>query len=425
MILLHVKQDNGQIIVNYKYKHLNMQLNERIFKLTGVIQHYAWGGHVFIPQLLNNNEPTDKPSAEYWMGAHPSAPSKLLIGQDWVSLNQLIAENPATTITTSVMGRFGELPYLFKVLDVKDMLSIQVHPTKESAEIGFAEENKAGIPINAPHRNYKDQNHKPEVMVALSEFWLLHGFKSKEALEEVLMNTQELTVLFPLFRQTGIKGLYQFVMEMEQDDVNNMLAPLVKRAIRLKKEGSIDKTNPGWWAAKLYEENGITENIDRGIFSIYFFNIVYVDKGGAVFQKAGVPHAYLEGQNIELMANSDNVLRGGLTLKHVDVPELMKHTLFESVVPDVMKGNPGAGGEVVYPCPVPDFGLSKIDLNIGESYQGKSFSLEIIIVTEGAVIVNQHLVLKKGEAAAILADTSFDLNATGNSTIFKAFVPPI
>jgi len=402
-----------------------MQLNERIFKLTGVIQHYAWGGHVFIPQLLNNNEPTDKPSAEYWMGAHPSAPSKLLIGQDWVSLNQLIAENPATTITTSVMGRFGELPYLFKVLDVKDMLSIQVHPTKESAEIGFAEENKAGIPINAPHRNYKDQNHKPEVMVALSEFWLLHGFKSKEALEEVLMNTQELTVLFPLFRQTGIKGLYQFVMEMEQDDVNNMLAPLVKRAIRLKKEGSIDKTNPGWWAAKLYEENGITENIDRGIFSIYFFNIVYVDKGGAVFQKAGVPHAYLEGQNIELMANSDNVLRGGLTLKHVDVPELMKHTLFESVVPDVMKGNPGAGGEVVYPCPVPDFGLSKIDLNIGESYQGKSFSLEIIIVTEGAVIVNQHLVLKKGEAAAILADTSFDLNATGNSTIFKAFVPPI
>ena len=402
-----------------------MQLNERIFKLKGVIQHYAWGGHIFIPQLLNSNETTDKPSAEYWMGAHPSAPSKLLVGQDWVSLNQLITEDPETTITTSVMGRFGELPYLFKVLDVKDMLSIQVHPTKESAEIGFAEENKAGIPISAPHRNYKDQNHKPEVMVALSEFWLLHGFKSKEALEEVLIETQELKILLPLFRQTGIKGLYQFVMEMEQEDVNNMLAPLVKRAIRLKKEGSIDKTNPGWWAAKLYEENGITENIDRGIFSIYFFNIVYVEKGGAVFQKAGVPHAYLEGQNIELMANSDNVLRGGLTPKHVDVPELMKHTLFESVVPDVMKGNPGAGGEVVYPCPVPDFGLSKIDLNIGESYTGKSFSLEIIIVTEGAVIVNQHLVLKKGEAAAILADTSFELKATGNSTIFKAFVPSI
>jgi len=402
-----------------------MQLNERIFKLKGVVQHYAWGGHTFIPQLLNNTVETGQPSAEYWMGAHPSAPSSVLVGTDWVNLNQIITNDPATTITEAVMSRFGELPYLFKVLDVKDMLSIQVHPTKESAEIGFAEENKAGIPINAPHRNYKDQNHKPEVMVALSEFWLLHGFKSKLAIEEVLLDTPELKVLLPLFRQEGIKGLYQFVMEMSQEDVNNMLEPLIKRAIRLKKEGSIDQSNPGWWAAKLYDENGLTENIDRGIFSIYFFNIVKVNKGEAVFQKAGVPHAYLEGQNIELMANSDNVLRGGLTPKHVDVPELMKHTLFESIVPDVMKGNPGAGGELIYPCPVPDFGLSKIDLNAGAIYNSKSFSLEILIVTEGSVLVNNSMVLKKGEAAAILAETEYSLTATGNSTLFKAFVPSI
>jgi mannose-6-phosphate isomerase len=425
MILFHSKQDNGQILVNNKNKYLYMQLNERIFKLKGVIQPYAWGGHSFIPQLLNHNLDTDQPSAEYWMGAHPSAPSKILVGNDWVNLNQLIAENPTNTITAAVMSRFGELPYLFKVLDVNDMLSIQVHPTKESAEIGFEEENIAGIPLNAPHRNYKDQNHKPEVMVALSEFWLLHGFKSKNALEEILLDTPELKILLPLFRQDGIKALYQFVMEMSQNDVNNMLEPLVKRAIRLKKEGSIDKSNPGWWAAKLYEENGLTENIDRGIFSIYFFNIVKVNKGDAVFQKAGVPHAYLEGQNIELMANSDNVLRGGLTPKHVDVPELMKHTLFESVVPEIMKGTPGAGGEVIYPCPVPDFGLSKIELSAGAMYNANSFSLEIIIVTEGSVLVNQSMVLKKGEAAAILAETEYSLTATGNCTLFKAFVPSI
>lgn len=402
-----------------------MQLNERIFKLKGVVQHYAWGGHSFIPELLNIGAASDQPSAEYWMGAHPSAPSMVLVGSDWVNLTQLIKEDPANTLTTSVMSKFGELPYLFKVLDVKDMLSIQVHPTKASAEIGFEEENSAGIPLNAPHRNYKDQNHKPEVMVALSEFWLLHGFKSKAALEEVLLNIPELKILLPLFIQGGIKALYQFVMEMTQADVNNMLEPLVKRAIRLKKEGSIDKTNPGWWAAKLYEANGITENIDRGIFSIYFFNIVSVNRGEAVFQKAGVPHAYLEGQNIELMANSDNVLRGGLTPKHVDVPELMKHTLFESVVPDIMKGNPGAGGELVYPCPVPDFGLSKIAMSAGAAYQAKSFSLEIIIVTEGSALVNQSMVLKKGEAAAIFANTQYSLTATGNCTIFKAFVPSI
>lgn len=402
-----------------------MQQNERFFKLKGVIQHYAWGGHRFIPELVGSSTNPTQPSAEYWMGAHPSAPSKIMVDQDWVELNQLISSNPSDTINQAVMDRFGELPYLFKVLDVKDMLSIQVHPSKASAEQGFDAENLAGIPLNAPHRNYKDRNHKPEVMVALSEFWLLHGFKSKEALEDILRNTYELKILLPLFKQAGIKGLYQFVMEMAQEDVNNMLAPLVKRAIRQKKEGVIDQTDPGWWAAKLYETTGITEIIDRGIFSIYFFNIVKANQGEAVFQKAGVPHAYLEGQNIELMANSDNVLRGGLTPKHVDVSELMKHTLFEEVVPDIMKGIPGSGGELVFPCPVPDFGLSKIDLNIGEAYQGSSYSLEILIVTEGSVLLNQSMVLKKGESAAILANSNYTLTATGTATIFKAFVPTL
>lgn len=402
-----------------------MEQNERIFKLTGVIQHYAWGGNTFIPNLLGRPAILDKPSAEYWMGAHPSAPSKLKIGNEWVELNQLITEDPAFTISNSVMNRFGELPYLFKVLDVNDMLSIQVHPTKASAEIGFEAENAAGIPVNVPHRNYKDKNHKPEVMVALSEFWLLHGFRGKAALEEVLLNTPELKILLSLFKQEGIKGLYQFVMEMAQEEVNTMLRPLVERAIRLKKEGMISPADPSWWTAKLYEESGIAENIDRGIFSIYFFNIVKVNKGEGVFQKAGVPHAYLEGQNIELMANSDNVLRGGLTPKHVDVPELMKHTLFEEVIPDIMKGVPGISGELVYPCPVPDFGLSKIELEAGKEYQSNSFSLEILIVTEGSIIVNQLMVLNKGEAAAILANTNYMLTATGNTTIFKAFVPSI
>lgn len=402
-----------------------MEQNERIFKLKGVIQHYAWGGNTFIPQLLGETDVLDKPSAEYWMGAHSSAPSKLKIGNDWVELNRLVNEDPEFTISTPVMNRFGELPYLFKVLDVKDMLSIQVHPTKAAAEIGFEAENAAGIPINASNRNYKDKNHKPEVMVALSEFWLLHGFRSKAALEEVLLNTPELKILLSLFKQEGIKGLYQFVMEMSQVDVNNMLLPLVKRAIRLKNEGVLLPSDPSWWAAKLYEENGITENLDRGIFSIYFFNIVKVNKGEGVFQKAGVPHAYLEGQNIELMANSDNVLRGGLTPKHVDVPELMKHTLFEEVVPDILKGVPGIAGELIYPCPVPDFGLSKIELAVGTIYQSNSFSLEILIVTEGSVIVNQSMVLKKGEAAAILSNTDYSLTATGKTTLFKAFVPSI
>lgn len=142
-----------------------MLFNERIFKIKGVVQHYAWGGYSFIPALLGEQNAAHQPCAEYWMGAHPSAPSVLEVNGASLSLNQLFQSDPAGNLSQPVAERFGELPYLFKVLDVNDMLSIQVHPTKEEAEKGYDRENAAGIPLNAPHRNYKDRNHKPEVMV--------------------------------------------------------------------------------------------------------------------------------------------------------------------------------------------------------------------------------------------------------------------
>ncbi|MBL7761596.1 MAG: mannose-6-phosphate isomerase, class I [Sediminibacterium sp.] len=400
-----------------------MRFNERIFKIKGVVQHYAWGGYSFIPALLGEQNAAHQPCAEYWMGAHPSAPSVIQVGGEPLRLDQLFQSDLAGNLSQSVADRFGELPYLFKVLDVNDMLSIQVHPTKEEAEKGYDRENAAGIPLNAPHRNYKDRNHKPEVMVALSEFWLLHGFKSKAALEETLETTAELRLLQTLFKKEGTRALYQFVMEMDQVDVNILLAPLVKREIRRKQEGLLAKDQPGWWVAKLYEGKDLNTDLDRGIFSIYFFNIVRVNPGEAVFQKAGVPHAYLEGQNIELMANSDNVLRGGLTPKHIDVSELMKHTSFEEVVPEVMKGLDAGQGEKIYPCPVPDFGISKISLSAGAAYEATAQTPETIIVTEGGALVNNSLVLKRGEAMMVLPGTPYQIAASGNCTLFKAFVP--
>ncbi|HJV19784.1 MAG TPA: mannose-6-phosphate isomerase, class I [Sediminibacterium sp.] len=400
-----------------------MGLNERIFKIKGVIQHYAWGGHSYIPALIGDHNEANLPCAEYWMGAHPSAPSVIHINGEPVNLNQLFKTDPAAYLSQAVADRFGELPYLFKVLDVHDMLSIQVHPTKEEAEKGFDRENAAGIPLNAPHRNYKDRNHKPEVMVALSDFWLLHGFKSKAALEETLESTAELRVLQTLYKKEGTRALYQFVMEMDQVDVNILLTPLVKREIRHKQDGLLTRQQPGWWVARLYEGKELNTDLDRGIFSIYFFNIVQVNPGEAIFQKAGVPHAYLEGQNIELMANSDNVLRGGLTPKHVDVPELMKHTSFEEVIPEVMKGVPSGQGEKIYPCPVPDFGISMIELTAGSAYESTAQTPEMVIVTEGGALVNNSMVLKRGEAMVMLPGGQYQLYASGNCTLFKAFVP--
>ena len=408
-----------------------MSLQSKLYKLKGKVQNYAWGGFTFIPDLLHIPNTDNKPCAEYWMGAHPSASSVLLTENGEVNLNELIKSHPAETITAAVNNRFGELPYLFKLLDVHDMLSIQVHPTKPEAVKGFDAEEAAGIPINAGNRNYKDRNHKPEVMVALSEeFWLLHGFKPENELIEVLSQHRELNILIPIFKREGYKGLYQFVMEMPMQDSDSMLLPLVQKEIRHKINNELSRDMPGWWVAKLFENNENFTNLDKGIFSIYFFNIVRIGKCEAIFQGAGIPHAYLEGQNAELMANSDNVLRGGLTPKHVDVPELMKHTLFQGIHPNVMKGKAlGAFGsmEKNYPCPVPDFGINKIELNPDNKYSAVSTSFEIIIATEGAVVVNgssnQNIKIRAGEVFAVLPGENYSISSSGHSVLFKAFVP--
>ena len=403
-----------------------MLLKEKIFRLKGKVQQYAWGGYDFIPSLLGFVNVEHKPCAEYWMGAHPSASSDLLIDNESVPLYKLITEDPAQIVTDKVFQQFGEVPYLLKILDVKDMLSIQVHPTKTEAIKGFEAEEAAGIPISAANRNYKDRNHKPEVMVALSEFWLLHGFKQEALLERVLEDVQEFNVLLPLFKRAGYKGLYQFVMEMSQEDIDRLLFNLVKRELRRKEYNELSKDQPGWWVAKLFEGKEEIRNIDRGIFSIYFFNIVKAEKGDAVFQGAGIPHAYLEGQNVELMANSDNVLRGGLTPKHIDVTELMKHTSFIGVTPNVMKGNSIDTIEKNYPCPVPDFGINKIELHGNDKYGSIANSLEILIVIEGAGVVNSkelNLVIRKGESVAVLPGQEYSIASSGHCLLFKAFVP--
>jgi mannose-6-phosphate isomerase len=391
------------------------------FKLTGKIQHYLWGGYYFIPQLIGIENKTGHPYAELWLGAHPGTSSMIEVNGCKASLHDLIEQQPAQYLGESVYEKFGELPYLFKVLDVKEMLSIQVHPTKEAASICYEAEEAAGISLNAPHRNYKDKNHKPEVMVALSEFWLLHGFKQGTELKKTLASVPELSFLLPVLETGGYKALYKEVMEMPQQKVNNVLLSLVKN--ELNKKQTIKKEEPGYWVNKLYSNDEEIKDIDRGIFSIYFFNIVKLMPGEGIFQGAGIPHAYLEGQNIELMANSDNVLRGGLTLKHIDVPELLKHTIFDGVTPQVLKGEKISRTENFYPCPVDDFGLSRIELSQGESYLNKTHSGEIFLLLKGSVNTEDAKPFHKGEAIFILPGTEYKFIATENTIIYKAFVP--
>ena len=337
-------------------------IQDKIFKLKGKVQHYAWGGTEFIPHWLGIKNEEQKPYAEYWMGAHPSALSNLIINNDEKQLNELIKNEPQKFIGQKTQIEFGELPYLFKILDVKDMLSIQVHPSKAAAAKEFARENAEGISLDSPARNYKDDNHKPELVVALGDFWLLHGFKPPEEMVYTLLNVVELRELLSVFNQSGYEGLYKQVMEMPQKEVNRILQPLVDNISEIYKDAEPEKEDEDFWAARASKNFCKDGNIDRGIFSIYLFNLVHLKKGEAIFQDAGLPHAYLEGPCVEIMANSDNVLRGGLTNKHIDVKELLKHTRCEATYVQILDGEETHPSEKLYPTPASDFSLSVLEL---------------------------------------------------------------
>lgn len=402
-----------------------MSFNYSVHKLQGTVQHYSWGGTTFLPKLLSIENPNHKPFAEYWLGIHAGGPASIEVNQQAVLLSDAIATDPKAALSEPVFNHFGGLPYLFKILDVKDMLSIQVHPTKEYAKVAFEKEEAAGIALNAPNRNYKDTNHKPEIMLAMSEFWLLHGFKSEAKILETLENIAEFQVLVPLYKTEGLKGLYQFLMEMEQAQVDSLLSPVVKRALRNKQEGKVDRSAPDWWVAKLYENAAGILPIDKGVFSIYLFNIVCVMPGQGIFQDAGVPHAYLEGQNVELMANSDNVLRGGLTPKHIDVEELIHNIKFESIEPVIIEGTKPCMGESVYPAPVQDFGIASITLDGSNSYSYEAESLDMFLVVEGGCVVNNQLSVKTGEAFVVFPGNKLNIHASGKTLIYRAFVPSL
>jgi mannose-6-phosphate isomerase len=398
-----------------------------IAELSGTAKHYDWGGYHFIPALLGMPNETNLPFAEYWLGVHPQADCRVLLPTG----EKRFLGDYFTTASPSAMGdyvarRFETMPYLLKVLDVKDMLSIQVHPSKDDAARDHAFESQRGVPLDAPHRNYKDENHKPELMVAMGDFWLLHGFKPAEVLKKSLLEVPELKQLEPVFARSGYKGLYREVMEMPQEKVNAQLEPLLRRIIPLYKAGKLEKFAADFWAARAALTFSKPGSMDRGIFSVYFFNLIQLSRGQAIFQDAGVPHAYLEGQNVEIMASSDNVLRGGLTNKHIDVPELLKHIRFEETRPVMVKGEKH-GQEIIYKTPAPDFELSSFKMHPGDSISFTPTTAEILLLVDGEVEISNHesgIILKQGHPSAILfPGHPARLTSRQPSWLFRASVP--
>lgn len=397
---------------------------EQLAALKGDVKHYDWGGSNYIPSLLLIENPNMQPFAEYWMGVHPQAKCTITLDNGAeILLRDFIANNPEKTLGQKVYKSFGNMPFLLKLLDVKDMLSIQVHPSKKQAAIDFEEENKKGISLKAANRNYKDTNHKPELMVAMSEFYLLHGFKPKDELLKKLEDIPELNIFISVFKKEGYTGLYKMAMELPQVEVNEILQPLTNRIIPLYQNNKLKKNDENFWAARAALTFVQPNVIDRGIFSIYFFNLLNLKKGEAIFQDAGLPHAYLEGYNVEIMASSDNVLRGGLTSKHIDTVELLKHTKCEATAPKIIKASKTKTIQI-YKTPVDDFELSAYKIKKGETISFTPTTAEILLLTEGELILKTKgntVQLKPGNiAAAAFPGEEVSITGIEDSLLFRA-----
>jgi len=411
-----------------------------VLTLQGVVQHYDWGGHTFIPDLLGIENATRKPFGELWIGAHAKAPSIVEFSGDREPLDTLIAEAPEAMLGSAASLRFaGRLPYLFKILDVHKMLSIQAHPTLAQAREGFARENLEGIPLSAGNRNYKDDNHKPEIGVALTDFWMLHGFRPMEQIAQEFHRTPELASLMPGFpdrlaqahhdhdvRRGLLRELYSTAMTIAQDQVDLLLNDLLAR---LKAAPSPDKSSPDYWALRAAENFPLPGgHRDRGIFSIYLLNLLRMKPGQGTFQPAGVLHAYLEGVNVELMANSDNVLRGGLTTKHVDVPELLRILTFEGGTPEILNGTNLGEHERVYSTPAEEFELSRIGLGLHDHYAGEAvYGPKALLVLHGAAKMTSAgklTNLDRGSIAFVPCGTQFSVSTGAEDlVVFQASLP--
>ncbi len=395
--------------------------------LKNTVQKYDWGSKTAIQQLLGEKNPSNEPAAEVWMGAHPKAPS--LVDQDgkWTALNDLIDQNPQAILGTSVARKFNnQLPYLFKVLAAARPLSIQAHPSRPQARKGYELENHRGIPLDAPHRNYKDANHKPECICALSPLWALCGFRR---IADILRLAGEIcpnglgSELNQLKKQAdpgGLKVFFTKLMTLETDRKMQVIDEANQNANKLLKQ------EPAFhWAAKL----GVEYPSDIGMLAPLYLNLIQLDPGQALFLPAGELHAYLEGVGIELMANSDNVLRGGLTRKHVDVPELLNVLNFQPRQIKLLDTKYLDNTEKIYASYAEEFVLSVIMISNDDIYQKLNIpSAEILLCTEGEARIedsggNYNLILKRGDSAIVFADAG-SYRIRGNAVLFKAAVPP-
>ncbi|WCZ33986.1 MULTISPECIES: mannose-6-phosphate isomerase, class I [Corynebacterium] len=388
--------------------------------LEGALRPYPWGSHTLIAQLRGEPSPSPQPQAELWFGAHPAAPATVN-GQ---GLDEAIAADPAAALGKRVTeAHDDQLPFLVKLLAAAAPLSIQAHPSLEQAQEGFARENTEGIALNSPNRNYKDPNHKPELIVALTEFRALAGFRPvpDTAAFFAELGSAELdryATLLPTDGEGDLRALFTTLISLPHQPRVELIESVQRAAEELVDQHSA----PAWMvdAAEVYLELNRAYPGDVGVLAALLLNVLTLAPGEAAFLRAGQLHAYLSGLGVEVMANSDNVLRGGLTTKHVDVPELVKVLDFSTLENPRAEAAPSHGG-VEFQLPVDSFAVRVHSLAHGETLVIDEDGPAIVLCTSGEVRGADGFVLSQGNAAwAPASEREVQLTAEGAAQVFVA-----
>jgi mannose-6-phosphate isomerase len=387
----------------------------RMWQLQTSVRHYPWGSRTVIPDLLGEPSPADRPYAELWVGAHPDEPSVL---SDGTPLDKAIQRSPEQLLGAAVRERFGDrLPFLLKVLAADQPLSLQAHPTNEQAEAGFAAEEAAGVPRDSTTRTFKDPFHKPELLLALTPFEALCGFRPVEESLYCLAKLQvpELKPTIAALARGGLRAAIPQLLALSPEHRATLVSAVAEAASRFVAAHDPEFINTYRWAASLAE----TYPGDPGVVISLMCNHLKLAPGEAVFLPAGNLHAYLCGAGVEVMASSDNVLRGGLTGKHVDLAALIEVLDFADGRVPVLHPVLGPGG-LRYPVPVEEFDLTRVQLD-AQTGVLTSRGPQVLLCTEGeAALTSSENTLALGKGAAAFVPAGAQITASGPAVLYRA-----
>ena len=398
-------------------------------RLEGVVRPYAWGSRTALASLRGQQVPSAHPEAELWFGAHPAAPARCVRsgdqGMPGTDLLSVIRSDPVHELGAGSMGRFGErLPFLLKILAAEEPLSLQAHPSLVQAQEGFARENARGLAIDAPERNYRDPWHKPELVVAVTEFDALAGFRPPARTVELLRELQVpaldpyLGLLAGQADCDGLRAVFTTWLTLPENAIMALVPQVLEGAVAVLESRNTEFTGE----LRTLLELGEMYPGDPGVLASLLLNRVRLRPGEGLYLPAGNLHAYLHGTGVEIMANSDNVLRGGLSPKHIDVPELLRGLDFTPVpVAELRPTVRTLGAERIYLTPAAEFRLSQVELDGTGLRRSQSISFDMpgpqmLAVLGGTIEVRTAA----GDSATVPAGSALWLAAGDPDVVVRA-----